>query len=180
MTVNNATKPLLLIDVDGPLNPYASSHNTLNKHNRQNLDRRFILHRLAGFKVWLSPWHGEQLLTLADQFELTWATTWEHDANEWIGPHIGLPKLPVIEWDKARIGAADGTYFKTHEIVTYAEGRSFAWVDDEISVRDEEYVKTHHPGPARLLWINPAAGLRQFDFDTLATWAADLKSECST
>lgn len=174
-------RPLLLIDVDGVLNPDASN-NTMNKHNRRNEDQRFTLHRLAGFRVWLSPWHGEQLLALADRFELTWCTTWEHNANEWIGPHLGLPKLPVIEFDKtwALPSRGDGTYFKTHEAVAYARGRPFAWVDDEISVYDEQYVADVHPAPAKLLRINPAAGLRQPDFDTLASWAASLEEVTTT
>lgn len=174
-------RPLLLIDVDGPLNPDVSN-NTMNKHNRQNPDRQFRSHRLAGYKVWLSRWHGEQLLALADRFELTWCTTWEHEANEWIGPHLGLPELPVIEFDKnwKLPSRGDGTYFKTHDVVEYAAGRPFAWVDDQISEYDEKYVAERHNGPVRLLWINPAAGLRQPDFDTLASWAASLEEVTST
>lgn len=171
-----AQRPLLLIDVDGPLNPYASSHNTMNKRNRQaGVDRRFVLHRLLGYKVWLNKWHGHQLLTLADQFELTWCTTWEHDANVYIGPRLGLPELPVLEFDKKRIGSDDGTYFKTHEIVAFVAGRAFAWVDDEIGDKDQAYVTQHHHGPAKLLQIDPATGLTQDHFDTLATWAAALE-----
>lgn len=163
--------PLLLIDVDGPLNPYGNSNNQLRK------GKEFRLHKLHGFKVWLNRWHGEQLLKLADAFELVWCTTWEHDANALIGPRIGLPDLPVIEFDKTwhLPSRGDGTYFKTHEVVEYAAGRSFAWVDDEITAYDEQYVTEHHDGHAKLLQISPVEGLRQPDFDTLAAWAAALE-----
>jgi hypothetical protein len=33
-------------------------------------------------------------------------TTWEHESNEFIGPRIGLPELPVIEF------GLDGTRWK--------------------------------------------------------------------
>lgn len=165
-------KPLLMIDVDGPLNPYANSNNQLRK------GKQFHVYKLLGFKVWLSRWHGEELNKLADTFELTWCTTWEHDANSLIGPRIGLPELPVIEFDKTwkLPSRGDGTYFKTHDVVKYAAGRPFAWVDDEISTHDDLYVAAFHDGPAKLLKIDPVTGLMAQDFDTLSDWAASLET----
>ncbi|MFF7329716.1 hypothetical protein [Streptomyces sp. NPDC008150] len=162
------TLPLLLIDVDGPLNPYASSN---RQHRRNKIYREY---RLNGFRVWLNRAHGEQFLALADLFELTWCTTWEHDANSMIGPRIGLPELPVVEFDKQRIGSDDGTYFKTHEIVTSVAGRPFAWIDDEITDIDREYVAAHHNGPALLHHVDPRLGLLPDDFAALAEWANSL------
>jgi hypothetical protein len=160
--------PLLLIDVDGPLNAYATSN---RQHRRNKIFREY---KLDGFHVWLNPQHGEQLLALADRYELTWCTTWEHHANTLIGPRIGLPELPVLEFDKQRIGSDDGTYFKTHAIVAFTAGRPFAWIDDEITERDQAYVTEHHDGPALLHFVNPAHGLLDADFQALAEWAASL------
>lgn len=170
-------KPLLLIDVDGPLNPYDMTGNSFSKYNRLNEGRRYLQYRIHQYKVRLSKWHGEELLKLADVYELVWATTWEHDANALIGPKIGLPELPVIEFDKdwPLPTRPDGTYFKTHTIMKYAAGRPFAWVDDEIGVHDQECVSDIHTAPFSLHWVDPAHGLRQLDFDTLAAWAASLK-----
>lgn len=174
-------KPLLLIDVDGPLNCYAASNNTVNKHNRRNPDHQFRSHKLLGYKVWLSRWHGEELNKLADVFDLTWCTTWEHDANNLIGPKIGLPELPVIEFDKewplrSFSDQPDRVYYKTPTVVEYAAGRPFAWVDDEISAWDDKYVVGHHGGPAHLLKIDPSTGLTQEHFNTLASWATGLET----
>lgn len=165
-------KPLLLLDVDGPLNPYAANP------NRRPAGYQTHRMRPSGWdqpwqkplRVWLNPEHGASLLALP--FELVWATTWEAEANEWIGPHIGLPSLPHVAWGPHRLPSrSDGTYFKTHDIVTYAAGRPFAWVDDEIATQDREYVAANHKGPAMLHQVSPRFGLLPADFEALAEWA---------
>lgn len=170
------TKPLLLIDVDGPLNPYAASTNTFNKFNRQHPDRRFKTHKILGFKVRLSRWHGEQLLALADTYELAWATTWEHNANEWIGPYIGLPKLPVIVFtgNEPDQPPAPGLFWKTAVVLDYCKGRPFVWLDDDFGKPDYDYVDEHHDAPARLHWVDPQTGITPDDFEALAKWAAEV------
>ncbi|GGP55663.1 HAD domain-containing protein [Streptomyces abikoensis] len=171
-------RPLLFLDVDGPLNPYAAK-----PHRRPD---GYQTHRMrpTGWKaherrkplrVWLNPTHGPALLALP--FDLVWATTWGAEANEWIGPCLGLPELPVIEWhansQRSREGTPDGTFWKTHQIVEYAAGRPFAWIDDDIHPHDMQYVAKHHDGPALLHWISPQQGLLPHDLDTLAVWSKD-------
>jgi hypothetical protein len=168
------TKPLLLLDVDGPLNPYAA------KPSRR--PEGYETHRLVPtghnprkpFRVWLNPSHGPSLLALP--FDLVWCTTWEHDANRLIGPNIGLPELPVLEFPPALKFRnferdEDGTYWKTHTVVEWAAGRPFAWVDDEIRAADHEYIANHHRGAAMAHQINPAKGLLPENFDILKVWA---------
>ncbi|MFB6717592.1 MULTISPECIES: hypothetical protein [unclassified Streptomyces] len=165
-------KPLLLIDIDGPLNPYAA----------------FVLRRIPDgyarhlmrptgwdygppLPVLLNPDHGRALLGLADRFELVWATTWKDEANEWIGPHLGLPPLPYIDWPSMHGGAPDGTYWKTQYVVEYAAGRPFAWIDDEIAEQDRQWVSGQGAAESLLLWIDPRIGLLPADFEALAAWA---------
>ena len=88
------TKPLLLLDVDGVLIPYAAPEQPIG----------FLPYMLPGEWVWLSPRHGEWLRPLHDQFQLVWATGWEHHANHLIGPILGLPPLPVIEFPRDEAG----------------------------------------------------------------------------
>ncbi|WP_329035635.1 hypothetical protein OHT61_05805 [Streptomyces sp. NBC_00178] len=166
-------KPLLMIDIDGPLNPYAALA-------RRPVPEGYSLHRMrpTGWKegtplpVLLSADHGAELLALTARYELVWATTWKDEANEWVAPHLGLPPLPYVDWPSMHAVTADGTYWKTRHVVDYAGGRPFAWVDDEISDLDTAWVAAHHPGRALLRRIDPWVGLSRADFDALADWAA--------
>lgn len=106
------SKPLLLIDVDGPLNPYAAkatrrpagyqTHRIPMKHDLPAGLPYADMSRPAArstLRVWLNPAHGAMLLAMTDLFDLHWATAWVEDANRIVAPLIGLPELPVIHWD---------------------------------------------------------------------------------
>jgi hypothetical protein len=105
------TEFAILLDVDGPLNPYAAK--------ATQRPEGYVTHRMKpsgfehgkGLRVWLKPSHGAELQALGG--ELIWATTWEFEANEWIGPHIGLPELPVIDWIDRDYFNPEGLYWKT-------------------------------------------------------------------
>lgn len=56
--------------------------------------------------------------------------------------------------------------------MAYAVGRPFAWVDDEQSPADAEYVTRHHPARALLHHVDPRLGLRAADFTALGQFAA--------
>lgn len=168
------TKALLLIDVDGPLNPYMAL-------SRRRSPQGYRRHRMRptgwetgqALPVLLNAEHGDELLALTDRYELVWATTWKNEANEWIGPHLGLPPLPFVDWPVVGGSTGEGTLWKTRHVVAYAAGRPFAWIDDEIRERDREWVAVHHPGRALLRQIDPLVGLERHDFDALARWAAE-------
>jgi len=108
---SDGRKPLLLIDIDGPLNPYAAkatrrpagyeTHRVPMNGDRpagSPDDLMTAAARRLTLRVWLNPAHGAMLLSLADVFELHWATDWEDAANRIVAPLIGLPELPVIHW----------------------------------------------------------------------------------
>lgn len=171
-------RPLLLLDVDGPLNPYAAKPErrphgyTTHRMRPDGWEDR----RLKPLRVWLNPGHGPALLALP--YDLVWATTWRHDANIWISPQLGLPELPVVDWEGGRgvggIGQDDGVHWKTRRLVEWAAGRAFAWVDDEIGDADRDFVAAHHPGSALLHQVSPRIGLLSGDFDTLAAWGSGI------
>ena len=163
------TKPLLFLDVDGPLNPYAAKP---SRRPEGYQTFRFFAGTSdwgsKGLLVWLNPEHGKHLLALP--FDLVWGTTWEALANEHIGPNIGLPELPYVHFGFTQTA-------KIPSLVRYAAGRPFAWVDDEIGDRDHSYATAEHGGPFLLHHVSPRTGLTNDDFRLLREWAAGLERE---
>ncbi|MQY24256.1 hypothetical protein [Nocardia macrotermitis] len=64
----------------------------------------------------------------------------------------------------------DGLHWKTRTLVTFAAGRPFIWIDDEIRPLDESWVRTNHPGRALLHRVVSGSGLQATDFPTLTNW----------
>ncbi len=185
--VDAPPRPLLLVDVDGPLNPYAAAphrrppgyrtHRLMTPRWEAAERARLTAYGLPNkapkpLRVWLNPDHGPALAALP--FALVWATTWEDEANGYVAPVLGLPDLPFVAWTSPRPPSVDGVFWKTPEIVAWADGRPFAWVDDEIGEADRDWVAAGHPGPALLRRIDPATGLLPEDFVALASWAASI------
>jgi hypothetical protein len=179
--------PLLMIDVDGPLNPFGAmpdhrpdgyeAHRLLTPgwvamQATRNAEWGYPERRPVPLPVWLNPAHGPALMALP--FELIWATTWEDEANTHLAPLLGLPELPFVAWSSPRSKSPEGVFWKTPEVVSWADGRPFAWLDDEITGADREWVDAHHPAPSMLLRIDPSLGLLPEDFAVLKGWAAGL------
>jgi HAD domain in Swiss Army Knife RNA repair proteins len=163
-------RPLILIDVDGVLNPHLGP-----------LRDGYTEYRLLQFRVRLSMEHGVQLQKVAYETgaELVWATTWEHNANEYIGCQIGLPPLPVIEV------ANRSSRWKFGAVLDYAVGRPLLWFDDDFHLfpaeeewflqeRMAEAVAGGHHDYTRLHHVDPRVGLTQKDFDKALSWGNNL------
>ncbi|NUP36530.1 MAG: hypothetical protein HOY76_05775, partial [Streptomyces sp.] len=73
------SRPLLFLDVDGPLNPWGAQPYGIPEGYTQIL---VALQPGRALPVWLSPAHGPALLALG--YDLCWATTWMDAANRWI------------------------------------------------------------------------------------------------
>jgi hypothetical protein len=114
-------RPLLLIDVDGVLNPHVRPGSTLGS--------QYAVHRIAGQDVRLAVAHGEWLHRLARLYDLAWATPWEADANALIGPVIGAPpNMPVIAFTDLD---ARGWTWKLPAVELFVADRPLAWLDDD-------------------------------------------------
>jgi hypothetical protein len=153
------SRPLLLLDVDGPLIPFGGA-------TREYVVRRGSNPPLAR----INPDLGPLLANLS--CELVWATAWMEEANECVGPGLGLPRLPVMAWPDTAddADARIGLHWKTRALVDRAAGRSFIWIDDEIGDMDRLWVSAHHRGPALLHHVDSGVGLSTSDFATLTAW----------
>jgi HAD domain in Swiss Army Knife RNA repair proteins len=153
------TRPLLLLDVDGVLNP-------LGVRDAPG----FVPYHLGGVGVLLSPDHGRWLTSLADVFDLTWATSWERDADL-IAERIGLPRgLPVVtftdqyEW-----------MVKLPDVVRYVGDRACAWVDDQLGPDVRTWADTRQ-APTLLVETDSRVGLTLEHVERMRRFATDLRA----
>jgi len=171
-------RPLLLLDVDGPLNPFAGKPERRPDGyttHRMVLDGWTEQHPL---RVWLNPDHGRMLTDLAVEcgLDLVWATTWQHLANTMIAPLVGLPELPVIEFGDALGTAA----WKWDAVTTYAGDRPLAWLDDDFHQWRHgrpKFDMARLGRPTLLHTVDARIGITYNDLSAVAEWALTLPSD---
>jgi len=163
---SNDQRPLLLVDVDGVLNPWLATETPAGF-------REYSF--FPGERVLLSEGHGVLLRELACSFELVWATAWEHRANRLICPAIALPELPVIEFPLA---GTDFGFRKLPSVIESVGDRACAWIDDEHHPAHYDWARERDV-PTLIVDIDPAVGLTAGVAADLAGWAAALRSQPS-
>ena len=116
---------------------------------------------------------GARLVTLAERFELVWATGWEERANEHLPFILKLPfrDLPSLSFDgRAVFGSA---HWKVGAINEYAGDRPAAWIDDNI---DETCLSGPRTGrPTLIVETSTAEGLTDEHVSQLLRWADELE-----
>ena len=153
-------RPLLLLDFDGPLNPYAAAEIP------PGYERHEITEGSKTWRVLLNQQHGVELNALAQSFDLVWATSWEYGANRLLAPRLGLPDLPVIVWPD-RKPVRRGSW-KTPYVADWVGDRPFVWVDDEVGEHERMFFSAEHQLTHP---VDPRTGLTAGDFGAIRAWA---------
>jgi Swiss Army Knife RNA repair-like protein len=156
--------PLLLLDIDGVLCPLGPGPGEL---------MRTLVVPPHDIPVTYSEKLSVRLDRLSESFELVWATAWVQDANRTLGPELGLPPLPVIDftgWSALRIPT-----WKLPAVKRFVADRSVAWVDDDLGHDAHEWAR-RRTKPTLLLDIDPGSGLAEQHIETLAEFANQLPS----
>jgi hypothetical protein len=115
----------VFLDIDGVLNAV-----TRRPDPRQWPDWREG--RAEGFTIRYSPTVGRFFRALAEDpaVGLCWLTTWESRANQYIGPMLGIPELPVAgvrptyERGSWKLEVVQDWYRR--------DGLPFVWLDDDL------------------------------------------------
>jgi hypothetical protein len=158
-------RPILFVDVDGVISLFGFSPGEGQLPGP--------LHWIDGVAHCIPDDVGERLVTLADRFELVWATGWEERANEHLPFILKLQfgNLPTLAFDgRAVFGSA---HWKVDAINEYAGERPAAWIDDNMSEECHAWAK-RRSAPTLLVETNPSEGLTDEHVEQLLSWAAEV------
>lgn len=158
------TKPLALLDVDGVLNlcglirhkkfVVSEDEVAFNEYPVNQLD--FTV-RSGVFEVYQQFWRSnlpDLIDRLSQTFDMVWATSWNHHANDFWLDKMGWPEpLPVIELERDMTPHLARTSWKTTQVNQWLldnHGPDVVgvWFDDEVSKHDRPYL------PKRMLPIH--------------------------
>lgn len=157
--------PLVLLDVDGVLNPL---------HRSPGYQRYRATPDGAFYRVLLNPEHGPLLTGLSEATgaEIVWASYWSGAANDWIGPRIGLPPLRFVP-----IPPRDPAYsyggWKARHVADWIGRHPFVWLEDEPDVADTLAARPEL-GPHHIVPVDPWTGLTAEHVEQARRWLEGL------
>jgi len=156
-------QPLLLIDVDGVLNPWGVDE----------CPAGFVEYALFpedDEPVRLAAVHGEWLAELTAAFDLVWASAWGFQAHELLGPILGLDEFPFVPMPPIPFPPDE----KVPAIAAYVGDRATAWIDDSLGDVARQWA-AGRAAPTLLVHVDHAVGLARQHVDDLVTWARNLR-----
>jgi hypothetical protein len=164
-----ATKPLLLVDVDGVLSLFGFDAGARPPGRGALID---------GTPHWLSLAGAAVLRAVAPHFECAWCTGWEERADEHLPWLLDLPR----GWPHVPLAASRGPghgvagHWKLDAIDAFAgPDRSLAWIDDALDDECHAWAAARE-APTLLVECDPAVGLAPAHEPALLEFAARIRS----
>jgi hypothetical protein len=154
--------PILFVDVDGVISLFGFAPDVGELPGP--------LHWIDGVAHCIPEDIGGRLVTLAERFELVWATGWEERANEYLPHLLRLPfgDLPWLSFEgRAVFGSA---HWKVEAIDRYAGDRPAAWIDDNLGEECHAWARGR-AAPTLLIETSPPVGLTDEHVSELLNWA---------
>jgi hypothetical protein len=156
-------RPMLLVDFDGVLNPFAAAE----------CPPGFTEYGLDEFPgddpVRLNPAHARWLRDLAPLYEMAWASACPEDLNLYCGRLIQLSPMrrvpmPVPPFDPD---------VKVDAIDAFVGQRAVAWLDDAFGTVARDWARGRG-APTLLVHVDPETGLTREVIDVLAAWPRSI------
>ena len=159
------TKPLWLMDVDGPLNIL---------HNRLPGPDIKTFKAGNGFHIMFKPDILDRLAGLHEKglVELQWLTTWEELADIHLAEELGLPRGLVVAGTHKD---DDGKFFWwKHNAASRLlnEGHRLIWTDDDLAFEVEAREWLDAQDPQQIIWNGPdeKVGITHEFIDRVENW----------
>jgi hypothetical protein len=161
-----------MVDIDGVISLFGGGGVVIGTGSDPKGRPDGIFRSIDGIPHFLSSVAATQLLSLADDFDLVWASGWEEKAEEHLPHLLGLPTdLPFLRFERGRgAGSSLGGHWKLNAIAAYAGGRPLAWIDDAFDASCHAWA-TARPAPTLLVETEPAVGLTSTEAKLLVAWA---------
>jgi hypothetical protein len=166
------TDRLILLDVDGVLNPLRGASG-FTLHHIQVRDNTY--------PVRLNPEHGPMLRAFAEEVgaELVWATTWEGAANTMIAPLIGLSELRVMKLPTNPTREVFNEKFASAP--AFCGDADWVWFEDVVYSADTKWLKTHPGlGRFRVVQVSSHTGLSEKHLKQARRFFKELDKDAAT
>jgi hypothetical protein len=158
----DSTVPVLLLDLDGVLNPFAAPVCPDGYLERVFFEGEGPERYCVG--------HGGWIRELAAVGELWWATGWGENANERYLPLLGVAPLPVVRFPPVPFAPE----LKVPAVAAVVGDRPVAWIDDNHTQTGRRWA-AERSAPTLLVSVDPAVGWTRADVDQVLAWTANLR-----
>jgi hypothetical protein len=170
-----------MVDIDGVISLFGGGGAWIGTGIDPNGRPDGTFHSIDGILHFLSSAAAAHLLTLAEDFDLVWASGWEEKAEEYLPRLLGLPAgLPFLRFERGQgAGSSLGGHWKLDAIDAYAGVRPLAWIDDAFDESCHAWAVAR-PAATLLVETDPAVGLTSRETELLAAWATCQRGEART